>query len=302
MMIMKKSIALFSVVTCSVLASYGWLSYTDTPARVVTSTPVAGPDTTASITINSINTLPEHGLGFAQGALSTAENATGSAFDSVAAEAFVERLRNYSTGLLSTEDKRAMEQAAREWNASPRGQALLVDTFFASEEPELAASIHNLILDADLKDPTLIVNLISRDATEHNTQFKTRIIDLIADLNALNDVPYITDIDDYLNQLANHPDAALREAARNQQVWYSAHQSKEPPAINTHYLLDPSPNVRREMYDLIEARLEDPNFIGHEDIALSLLSLKRANYLEISQQEEDRLTYLLKKLDVSGVN
>lgn len=301
-MIMKKSMALFSVVTCGVLASYGWLSSPDAPARALASAPLANPVPNTSTTVNSIHTAPVRGNGLAQRPLSTAENLSASAFDSVAAEAFLERLRNYSTGLLSTDEKHAVEQSAREWNTSQAGQAFLVDTFFASEDPALATSMHNLILDADLKDPTLIVSLITRDATEQNTQFKERIIDLIADLNALNEVPYVAEIDDYLNQLADHPEAALREAARSQQVWYSAHQSKEPPAINTHHLLDPSPNVRREMYDLIEARLADPNFIGHEDIALSLLSLKSADYLEISQQEEERLAYLLQKLDVNGLN
>lgn len=298
-MIMKKSMTVFSLVACSVLASYGWLS-SDTPARAVVSAQAADPVTPTSSVINNVNT--HHGDGFAQRPSSEAESLAAPAFDSVAAKNFVEQLRHYSTGELSTDDKRALEQTAREWNASPRGQALLVDTFFTSEEPTLAATMHNLILDADLKDPTLIVNLIHRDATEQNTQFKARIIDLIADLNALDEVPYVADIDDYLNQLSDHPEVALREAARNQQVWYSAHQSKAPSSINTHHLLDPSPNVRREMYDLIEARLADPNFIGHEDIALSLLSLKHADYLEISQQEEDRLADLLQRLDVEGLN
>jgi len=298
-MIMKKSITVFSLVACSVLASYGWLS-SDTPARAVAFAPAADPTTPTTIVSNTLNA--HHRDGFTQRPPSTTENRPAPAFDSVTAEAFVERLRNNSTDLLSTDDKRALEQAAREWNASPAGQAFLVDTFFSNEEPALAASMHNLILDADLKDPKLIVSLINRDATEPEPQFKARIIDLIADLNALDEVPYVAEIDDYLNQLSDHPEAALRDAARNQQVWYSAHQSKAPSAIHTQHLLDPSPNVRREMYDLIETRLADPNFIGHEDIALSLLSLKHADYLEISQQEEDRLADLLQRLDVDGLN
>lgn len=215
--------------------------------------------------------------------------------DVAAVKHFQQGLRDYSAGNLNQEDKILMENALRELNASVIGRALIVDTFFTPDDSRLAAVMHELILDADLKDASLITALIDRDKTEYSLASKKRIIDLIADLSSQDNQTYSPEIDEYLAQMAQHPNTTLRDAAKSQRAWYLIHHQPDNVALVEEYLLDSSPDVRQEMYELVESRASSQQ----PELALALESLLHADYLAVSHQEEQRIIALRRELGLT---
>jgi hypothetical protein len=211
-------------------------------------------------------------------------------------ELFNQLLHDYHSGELAQDDKILMEQTLRELNTTVTGRLFIVDIFFSADKPQLAKSMYELILDADLKDLSLIRALIGRDRMEFALASKTRIVDLVADLMAQEDAPYSVEIDDYLARMALHSDSTVRNAAKSQRVWYITHHQPSNVAILSEYLLDNSPDIRQEMYDLIEAQASGNSLTNLSDLALALTSLLHADYLGISRQEEERIIALNRKL------
>lgn len=128
-------------------------------------------------------------------------------------------LDDYRSHDLSQEQKHAIRTILPEINASPEGRALIADFFFHPQNPEKSASMHDMILDVGLKDVTLINELIDRDKTEYQADFKIRLIDLIADHNTLQQ-PYSQDIEDFLADMSLHTDKRVSSAALSQWAWY----------------------------------------------------------------------------------
>lgn len=208
-------------------------------------------------------------------------------------EVFAQLLHDYRSTGLDPDDRILIEQFLREWNASEMGRAFIVETFFSTQEPELAESLYNLILDADIKDLELIVELIQRDGSEQNLQAKTRIVDLIADLTAQEESPYSREIDEYLAQLALHPDAELRNTAKTQRAWYVTRLQAGRIDVLKDYLLDSAPAVRDEMFELLESRAASLEETDRLDLVLTLKSLLYADYLEVKSEERARIQALI---------
>lgn len=220
--------------------------------------------------------------------------------DPLSLELFSQLLRDYQTENIDQEEKILIEQTLRELNSSRTGRSFIVDAFFSSDEPDLTASMYNLMLDADLKDLSLIVELIERDQTEDHPASKSRIVDLIADLSAQGEAPYAAAVDDFLAQMAQQPDPVLRTAAKSQRAWYVAHHRPEQGEVLREYLLDDSAKIRNELYDLIEIWAPARAPSERLETALTLKSLLHADYLGVTAQEEERIRLLVEKLEGDG--
>lgn len=209
---------------------------------------------------------------------------------------FEQLLRDYGSSALSPDDKILIETSLRELNREPLGRAFIIDTFFSIDAPELATALYNLMLDADLKDVTLLEGLIQRDSAEPGIDSKRRIVDLIADLNVQEEAVYSPVLDEYLLQMALNPDVRLRNAAATQRIWYVAQHQPDNLAALGEYLLDPAPRVREEMYSLIRARADNHRLSGQAELTLALEAALQADYLGLSAQEQERIRALLTTL------
>ncbi|MGE5453445.1 MAG: hypothetical protein ACM3VZ_16570 [Acidobacteriota bacterium] len=168
--------------------------------------------------------------------------------------------------------------------------------FFSANEPQLAQSLYGLIRDADVKDVTLVEDLIQRDSGRSDVLTKQRIVDLITDLGTQKDVPYSAPIDLYLSQLALSPEPALHDAAAAQRIWYLAHHQSDNIAALGGYILDGTPRVREEMYSLIESRLASQTLSGQTEFTSALNAVLRADHLGVSPEEKTRVATLLASL------
>jgi hypothetical protein len=209
---------------------------------------------------------------------------------------FEQLLREYDSRALSPDDKILIETSLRELNRESLGRDFIIDTFFSSDEPELATALYHLMLDADLKDVALLEGLIQRDSSEPGMASKRRIVDLIADLAAEDDSAYSSAIDHYLLQMSVNPETRLRNAAATQRIWYVARHQPDDLATLGEYLLDPASQVREEMYSLISARADSGRLSGQAELALALEAALQADYLGLSAQEQDRIRSLLATL------
>jgi hypothetical protein len=294
---------LFATLVTVTSCAWFWLTATtlDQPSVIASQSPAArkhlpvNPDSTTEQSLDSANGPAFDSMDGAQPESSLSAEQESLAF-------FSQLLRDYHSSDLDQDDKISIEHSIRELNASAIGRSLIVDTFFSTEDPELAASLYDLILDADLKDPSLIAALISRDGTLYDLPYKTRIVDLIADLTAPEQVPYYSEIDEYLANLAQHPDPALQQAAKSRRAWYVTSYQRGHEAVLKEYLLDSSPDTRWEMYDLIETRGMERELSERLDTALSLSSLLHADYLGVSAEEEEKIMELIQKLGTDGIN
>lgn len=231
---------------------------------------------------------------------STTRETSSTAFSDVASlKQFQQGLRAYHDGELDQEDKIEMEKSLRELNATVMGRSFIVDTFFSTDEPRLADIMHELILDADVKDVSLVVALIDRDKAEYSLTSKKKIVDLIADMAAQEQQHYSPEIDEYLAQLSQHPNTSLRNAAKSQRAWYVTQHQPDNMAIVEEYLLDSSPDLRQEMYDLIAARSSANALSNPSALALALQSLLHADYLDISLQEQEQVLALSQELGIA---
>lgn len=205
-------------------------------------------------------------------------------------------LRDYHVAGMGTDEKHHIRQTLRELQQDPLGRALIIETFFSTNAPELAQSLYGLIRDADLKDVTLLEGLIQRASVTPLASATPRIMDLIADLNTQDKAPYSATIDSYLAQTAQHSDTALRSAAASQRIWYLAQHQPHNLAALKGYLIDTAPTVREEMYSLLESRMAQQALTGQTEFAQALGAALHADYLGVSTEEKARQTALLESL------
>jgi hypothetical protein len=198
-------------------------------------------------------------------------------------------LEDYHSHDLEQDQKRAIRKVLSEINASPEGRALMADFFFHEQNPEMSASMYDMILDAGLKDVTLITELIDRDKTEYRLDFKIRLIDLIADHNTLEQ-PYSQKIGDFLAEMTVHTDEHVKLAAISQWAWYENKHKGILPVLNA-YLLSPSPMVRQEIYEMIGLHVIQDDSQKRE-VLLALDSLQYADYLGLSDEEKIQIQKL----------
>lgn len=192
--------------------------------------------------------------------------------------------------------KQAAQAGIRAMNQSASGQAQIAMLYFSSTDTDLNATIHDLILDADLKDPALIAQLIEYGAHQSDTDSQLRLIDLIADLNS-GEHPYTPEIEVFLAEKASHPNDIVRESALAQWAWYVNRHHGIQTVANS-YLFNTSPSAREEIYEMISlGAIDDPG--EQREIALTLTSLLHAQYLGISTQEAQRLQTLIDSLSFS---
>lgn len=217
-------------------------------------------------------------------------------------ELFEQLLGDYRSNELSPDEKILIEQTLRGLNHESLGQTFIIDTFFSTDAPQLAESLYNLILDADLRDVELLEALIQRDSTEFSMHSKARILDLIADLSAQDDAPYSAAIDHYLEQATRHPEEKIRDTAASRRIWYLAQHQPDNLAALNEYLLNNAATVREEVYSLIESRIANTEFNGQAEISLALGATLHANYLGLSDKERSRATALLETLTNHSVS
>ncbi|MCP5208291.1 MAG: hypothetical protein H7A01_13870 [Hahellaceae bacterium] len=214
-------------------------------------------------------------------------------------DSFLSLLLDYRHHQIEAREKHAIYGVLIDLNSSPEGRQLIADSFF-TENTVVAETLYNLLLDADIKDSALLVDLIKREQTENLPEYRVRILDLIADLNTKNDTPYQVEIDAFLGRLALHSDQGLRAKAISQRAWYVRGKNLSIAPIIGDYLLDHSPAVREEMYEIIELTIANPDDAQKHDIALSLIGLLYADYLGLKDQEMTRVLDLLARLKNSG--
>ncbi len=205
---------------------------------------------------------------------------------------FSSQLQAYSAGDLDQEARLLAEQTLREIHATSEGRAFVVDSFFSADDPQRSEAMFNLILAADIKDVALIDALTKRDASESSDTFKTRILDLIADVSTRDDSAFSDRIDDYLAQLAQHPEPSLREAAISRRAWYLAQHAKHNSGVLNEYLLAGGMESRREIYELIERHAVTGEAGDIYELALTLQSLLETDYLGMTSQEQEKVAAL----------
>jgi hypothetical protein len=213
---------------------------------------------------------------------------------------FEQHLRAYRFGALAPEEKIRIKKSLHELKRNPSARALIVETFFSSDDPQLAEALYGLIRDADLKDVSLLEGLIQRENRTSPAPTQKRIVDLIADLGAQDKAPYSAVIDGYLAQMARNPDVQLRNIAASQRIWYLNQHQPYNLAAQESYIVDPSPVVREEVYSLIESRIVGQSLSGQTQLAQALNAALRADYLGASAEEKARVGALLKALAGSG--
>lgn len=210
---------------------------------------------------------------------------------------FEQLVRDYHSGMLSPEEKIQIKKNLREQLQIPLMRAFIIESFFSSDDPQLAESLYGLIRDADLKDVSLLEGLIQRDSATPTASSKARIVDLIADLSTQPDVPYSAVLDGYLAQVAVNPDTTLQSIAASQRIWYVAQHQPNNLATLKRYVLDSSATVREEMYSLIESRIANQAHASQAELAEAVNTALQADYLGVSAQEKSRLTALLASLN-----
>lgn len=220
--------------------------------------------------------------------------------DARARTQFVELVQKYSSGEMSSEGKLQIKKSLRELKLDPTGRALIIDTFFAADQPQLAEDLYGLIRDADLKDVALLEGLIQRGSAKASTPAATRIMDLIADLGTQDGAPYSGLIDGYLAQVALNSDTTLRTTAVSQRIWYLAQHQSTNLAVLANYLVDAAPTVREEMYSLIESRIANQTLSGQAALTLALNSALQSDNLGVSEDERARVSVLLQTLSNTG--
>jgi len=202
-------------------------------------------------------------------------------------------LRDYRTSELEPDRKLAIRTILPEINTSAEGRELIVSFFFHEQDPEMAASMYDMILDAKLKDASLITELIERDETEYSLDYKTRLIDLIADHNTIKQT-HNQKIEDFLADMALHSDESVRLAAAAQWAWYVQHHKGILPVMDA-YLFNHASQVRQEIYEMIElGTIQDE--AEKSELALALDSLLYADYLELTAEERVRIHKLKAQL------
>lgn len=209
-----------------------------------------------------------------------------------------QNLHLYYLGGLEPEQKRQIKRSLRDLLRAPQGRALLVATFFADGQPQAAQAMYGLIRDAGVKDVGLLEDLIAAEHRATHAVFATRIVDLIADLG--EQAHYSSRIDGYLAQLALHPDPQLRAQAASRRLWYLNLHQPQNLSAQEKYLFDASPQVREEVYSLIEARIAGHKLAGQTYLLPALNAALLAGPAGTSDAEKARLSALLQALGGTG--
>jgi len=205
-------------------------------------------------------------------------------------------LQRYQSGAALPDEKKQIQLALQALNRDPLGRSLMIELLTSSGQAAQAQALYGLISDADLKDVTLLEDLIQRDRGVFDLVTRVRILDLIADLEAQPDAAYSSAIDQYLAQLAQSRDAELRQSAASQQIWYMAHHQPERLATLGAYLQDASQRVREEMYSMLEARMTSPSLAQPSVWTLALNATLGAEHLRLSTEEKARVGAMLAML------
>lgn len=204
-------------------------------------------------------------------------------------------LEDYQSHELTPDQKREISAVLPDINKTVEGRNLIATFFFYQQDPEIAAAMYDMILDADIKDPILISELITREEAEFSDDFKGRLIDLVADHNTVKQM-HNQKIEDFLETMAMHPDYALRQAAVSQWAWYVNQHKGILPVLDA-YLFSHSSQVREEVYEMVE--LDAIQSISEKrEVALALESLKYADYLALDEQEKIRIDALKARLSL----
>lgn len=204
-------------------------------------------------------------------------------------------LSDYQSPQLTPDQKREISAILPEINQTAEGRNLIASFFFYEQDPELAAAMYDMILDANLKDPVLISELITRDETEFNDIYKARLIDLVADHNTVKQV-HNQKIEDFLESMALHPDASLRQASVSQWAWYVNQYKGILPVLDA-YVFSHSSQVREEVYEMIELDAIQ-NVSEKQEVILALDALRYADYLSLDEQEKARIEILKSRLSL----
>ncbi len=202
-------------------------------------------------------------------------------------------LNDYRSHALNIEQKRAIRTVLPDINATAEGRALISDLFFYPDNDELGSSIYDMILDAGLKDVTLINEFIDRSRTENRTAFHMRIIDLIADHSTIQQ-QHSQKIEDYLADMVMHSDPLLKQAALSQWARYVNQHKNILPVLNA-YLFNASQEARSEIYEMIETGVIKSKAEKRE-VLLALESLQFADYLGLNAHEQTQIDTLIKLL------
>lgn len=207
-------------------------------------------------------------------------------------------LDEYQQGGGTPDRKRAIRMAFAAAKQDPVARGILIEWFWGARDPQRALAVYGLMRDSDFKDQTLIEALIERDAADAEVVVKQRLIDLIADHNAVESDSYSPAIDAYLDRLSRSTDDGLRQAAASQRIWYVAQRKPDQLASLAQLLGDSSPAVREDMYAVLESRLGSPVLRdARADLVLILTELDKSPERVISEFERARMTSLLAALN-----
>ena len=205
-------------------------------------------------------------------------------------------LSDYSSGVISPEDKKEIQSRLRSIILDSVGRSSVVQMFSDAQNPQQAMAVYGLIRDADIKDSALIEELIQRDSGSGVQLSKRLLVDLIADLGTRYDAPYSPTIDQYVSQLSRSPDSELRAAATAQKIWYESRYQPYRIYSLAPYLQDTAPQIREEMYGMIESHLANRTLQGNKEFAMAIDAAMRDERLNMSPEEQMRAATLLANL------
>lgn len=275
-----------------VTPAYVFISHNQTPENVqieVTASSFIHHKDQTNYPTEQIPVIKHHKNALFNPSKSTVKNATISDDNSQVSLLLSELVLEYQSSELTPDQKQHVRSILPEINASSEGRILIASLFFHPHDPIIAASMYDMILDANLKDPVLISELIKHSETELNPEFKVRLIDLIADHNTIPQ-EHKQEIQDFLADMALDSNENVKQAADSQWAWYVNKHKGILPVLDA-YLFNHSAQVREEIFELIELN-SIQNESERSEVALALESLKYADYLALSEQEKARIDTL----------
>ncbi len=212
-----------------------------------------------------------------------------------------EALKDYHSRENEVADRQALHQIVRTLSQSADGRRWIVTHFFQAPDSLQSVTLYDVLLDADVKDPALVVALIHRDQSETATEYTRRILDLIADMGTSENAPFRPEVDAYLAQVSRHSDAALRDQAVSRRIWYLTQHGNVTAAQFDELILNPSAAVREELYQWVELTGFSQQESTRSALAQSLKSLLYADYLGLATPEKQRVERVIEQLSEAPV-
>ncbi len=200
---------------------------------------------------------------------------------------------DYQSLELTSAQKTALSTILPEISQTAEGRQAIVSVFFNESSPNSAEAMYQMILDARLKDATLIRELITQHDAGFDATYLSRLIDLVADHTTVTQA-HDQELENFLGRMAFHSDPSVSQAAAAQWIWY-VNQHKGLLAVLDTYLLSHSPQRREEVYEIIETDAIQ-SVSERREIALALDSLEYAEYLSLDQQEKQRIRNLISRV------